>query len=165
MIGPIMPTGTGPTQPFGAIGQSSLGANLLSNLGSTQGLAASGGTRSAEGSSALLRLQETLTGMVDQLGLDARSKELLHLLIGLIILMALLNSTQNGAGGLAGQGSGELPSSASGATPFISLVSTTTTISIEQTSTVITMGTTGNLSDTFNPSTTDSFGGRVDLTA
>ena len=162
MIGPIMPTGAGPTQPSGVIGQSSLGANLLSNLGSTQGSPASGRVRSAEGSNALLRLQESLTALVDQLGLDARSEELLHLLIGLIILMALLNSTQDGAGG---QGSGELPSSASGATQFISLVSNSTTISIEQTSTVITMGTTGNLNDTFNPSMTDSFGGRVDLTA
>ena len=165
MIGPIMPTGAGPTQPFGVIGQSSLGANLLSNLGSTQGSPASGRVRSAEGSNALLRLQESLTALVDQLGLDARSEELLHLLIGLIILMALLNGTQNGAGSRGGQGSGTLPSSASGATQFISLVSNSTTISIEQTSTVITMGTTGNLNDTFNPSMTDSFGGRVDLTA
>ena len=115
MIGPIMPTGAGPTQPFGVIGQSSLGANLLSNLGSTQGSPASGRVRSAEGSNALLRLQESLTALVDELGLDARSEELLHLLIGLIILMALLNGTQNGAGGQGGQGSGELPSSASGA--------------------------------------------------
>jgi hypothetical protein len=130
-MGPISPvnlgslTGASPLQPTPAAsaGTASTGA------GGT-------GAVSSDMSSNAMTLMNVMTGvsqLLEDVGGDLKNDKLLRMMIALLILVTLLNESQDQSGSRS-QGLGQPGSGSGGGQPVFEMVSSSTTIAIQQTS-------------------------------
>ncbi len=130
--------------------------------GATPGMA--GFSSQAVGDSTALRqIDAAVSQLVQSLGGSAADEKILRMLIGLIILLALLRgsqdepaSAQNALASLAG---------GSNSSQFVALYASSTTISIEQTTTTIVLGTADTYAAASNGDSGQAGGGQMDVFA
>ncbi len=161
-MGPISSIGAGAPRPatFATTGQTgaSSGAGALSNrgtLGPSQGLSTA---------LAMSRVQTAVSEMLRNVGGGVESNKALQMLIALVILLALMESSQNAAAS-SGSGLEQLGAGRGSGAEFISLYSSSTTITFEQSTTTLTVGSVDGLNALSGGEGMQSQGSQVDIKA
>ena len=113
---------------------------------------------------ALTRVHSAVSGLLQSIGGGLEDDKTLRMLIALIILLALLESSQNGVASsrnaLASLGAGGV-----GQSQFISISYSSTTISIQQTITTMVLQSADGYASGFNGEPVESPGGQLDISA
>ena len=148
----------------GAGGASSLQSNTnpapSAPVGNDASAARIGSSGSVVGSQALMSLHSAVSQLLQSVGGGAENDKLLRLLIVALILLALLEQQDNGVPG--GQTLGQLGAGAGDRSQFVGIFSSSTTISIQQSSTSIVLAT-GNETLTAGGEMIQNTGGELDL--
>lgn len=160
MLGSIGSVGAGAASWPNQISQPAPASNVASSS-RTSGAGRSDMIRTS-GNGDLRNLQQFLLSMLD--GTDSKpvDAKLLKLIIGLMILMALLGESSNGSGSQSGEQKGVGAMSSEDGSTF-SLFASTTTVSYEETTTTIVLGTSENIASAFEGGGADSRGQQLDI--
>ena len=158
-MGPILPVDAGSVQ-----GSSGLQPNLPTVSISVGASPGSLDYSSAVGrSQAMTNLQTAVTQLLQSGGGAAETDKLLRLLIVALILMSLLEQMEKG-GGAAGQSLAKLGNGGGDRSQYVGIYTSSTTISIQQSTTSIVMGSGIDPSAAGGDAAQDT-GGRLDASA
>ncbi len=161
MLGPIQPVGAGPAGDISSMALRASRPTDIPRADSTRGAVQAPQSQSSASSTA--PLQEILTQLFETLGLDAENNKALEMLIALLILLAVLESLQNGSNEREGLAGGQSAPGGDGSIMFNAYASSTT-ITIEQSTTMIAFGEFSGEA-AFGDAQAPQSGGRLDISA
>ena len=162
IMGPVPAVNIGSTGGAAGLGSTAAIIEPSSAYGSanTAGLAPSGATGVSQ---AAMRVPSAVTQLLQSIGGGIENNKLLRLLITALILLALLEQQQEDLAS-AGKALAQLGARAGDQSQFIGIFSSSTTISIQQTTTTVMFNTGGSAAlNTGNGGTSPESGGQLNL--
>ena len=169
-MGPISPVNVGTVRPTA---ENAFPLNTAGSLATSRDAAFADGSRDTLGvspgrlpgvSASTVQFQDAVSGLLGSLGGGANDDRQLQLLIALLILIAILNSTQNNAGPTAGplEQLEQLAAGTRGQGVYAAMYTSSTTITIEQSTTTI-VGSLGAGADLDATHGGSAIGDRIDV--